>query len=296
LKNAETYKKQVSKVLDPKKTVIRFNSEWLNQLSGLDFIKLGSMMTVARMLERDDFQKRHQEHRPVGIHEFYYPLIQGYDSVALKTDVELGGTDQKFNLLVGRDLQRARSMEPQVVMTLPLLEGTDGVRKMSKSYDNYIALEDPPTEMFGKIMSISDALMFRYYELLTDHDLDAIRAMHPMEAKLKLAEDLVARYHSSDAASQARRDFELKFRKREFPKDAERWDVHCKGPSITVVELLTEAELVKSRSEARQLIRQGAVIKNNVPVTDVGETVPTGTAYDFQVGKKRFAIINTPVD
>ncbi|HEY5648212.1 MAG TPA: tyrosine--tRNA ligase, partial [Nitrospiria bacterium] len=178
LANAETYKAQVFKILDPAKTVIRFNSEWLNDLSGLDFIELGARMTVAKMLEREDFKKRYTEQRPISVHEFYYPLIQGYDSVAMESDVEVGGTDQKFNLLVGRDLQRDKGMEAQVVLTLPLLEGTDGVKKMSKTFGNAIALQDPPGEMFGKLMSISDELMLRYYELLTDEDMAAIGKMH----------------------------------------------------------------------------------------------------------------------
>jgi tyrosyl-tRNA synthetase len=299
-RNAETYKRQVFKILDPVKTVIRLNSEWLGKLSSLDFIKLGTMMTVARMLERDDFQKRYQEQRPISILEFYYPLIQGYDSVALKSDVELGGTDQKFNLLVGRDLQRARGMEPQVVMTLPLLEGTDGVRKMSKSYGNYIALEDPPSEMFGKIMSISDALMLRYYELLTDHDLKVIQAMHPMEAKLKLAEELVARYHSKEAAGLAHREFDQKFRKREFPvQQTATVNIGSLATvqqtatvNIEVVSILVEAKLVKSKSEARRLIQQGAVDIDGQRITDINHTLARGKTYQIKVGKKQFASVS----
>ena len=282
-RNAETYKQQVFKILDPVKTVIRFNSEWLGKLSSLDFIKLGTMMTVARMLERDDFQKRYREQRPISILEFYYPLIQGYDSVALQSDVELGGTDQKFNLLVGRELQRARGMEPQVVMTLPLLEGTDGVRKMSKSYGNYIALEDPSAEMFGKIMSISDTLMLRYYELLTDHDLDSIRAMHPMEAKKKLAGELVARYHSKEAASQAAAGFEKKHSKGEFPEDAP----HLETDQGTVATAIASVGLVKSRSEARRLISDGAVEVEGEVLSEDKELIE-GKMYKIRVGKTRF--------
>lgn len=292
-RNAETYKRQVFKVLDPVKTVIRFNSEWLGKLSSLDFIKLGTMMTVARMLERDDFQKRYQEKRPISILEFYYPLIQGYDSVALQSDVELGGTDQKFNLLVGRDLQRARGMEPQVVMTLPLLEGTDGVRKMSKSYGNYIALEDPSAEMFGKIMSISDVLMLRYYELLTDHDLKAIQAMHPMEAKLKLAEELVARYHSNEAAGLAHQEFDQKFRKRVFAEDAMLIGLSESAVvSTDIIHILVEAKLVKSKSEARRLIQQGAVDIDGQRITDINHTLARGKTYQIKVGKKQFASVS----
>ncbi|MBI3610123.1 MAG: tyrosine--tRNA ligase [Nitrospirae bacterium] len=287
---AKTYERQVFKILDRERTKIRFNSEWLGKLSSLDFIKLGTMMTVARMLERDDFQKRYQEQRPISILEFYYPLIQGYDSVALKSDVELGGTDQKFNLLVGRELQRTRGMEPQVVMTLPLLEGTDGVRKMSKSYGNYIALEDPPAEMFGKVMSVSDTLMLRYYELLTDHDLDAIRAMHPMEAKLKLAEELVSRYHSKGAAIEARRDFDQKFRKKEFPaQQAARIDIES---GADVVQVLVKVGMAKSKSEARRLIQQGAVDVDGRRITDINHTLSLGKTYQIKVGKKQFASVS----
>ena len=282
-RNAETYKQQVFKILDPVKTVIRFNSEWLGKLSSLDFIKLGTMMTVARMLERDDFQKRYREQRPISILEFYYPLIQGYDSVALQSDVELGGTDQKFNLLVGRELQRARGMEPQVVMTLPLLEGTDGVRKMSKSYGNYIALEDPPAEMFGKIMSISDVLMLRYYELLTDHDLDAIRAMHPKKAKQKLAEELVARYHSKEAAKQAAAGFEKKHSRGEFPEDAPLLETDMGS----VATALAGTSLVKSRSELRRLIDQGAVELDGTVVKKDAE-LKKGQIHKIRIGKTRF--------
>lgn len=290
-RNAETYKQQVFKILDPVKTVIRFNSEWLGKLSSLDFIKLGTMMTVARMLERDDFKKRYQEQQPISILEFYYPLIQGYDSVALQSDVELGGTDQKFNLLVGRELQRARGMEPQVVMTLPLLEGTDGVRKMSKSYGNYIALEDPPTEMFGKIMSISDVLMFRYYELLTDENLGEIKKLHPKEAKQKLAGMMVARFHSQEAADSAKRDFDVKFGGSEFPEDAREIVVRISTEEIPLMIALAEAKLCKSRGEARRLIAHGAVEMNRKRVLPDDADVPlsVGHSYEIRVGKTRFA-------
>jgi tyrosyl-tRNA synthetase len=288
LKNAETYKEQVFKVLDPEKTAVRFNSEWLNPLSGLDFIKLGSLMTVARMLERDDFQKRYQERRPVGIHEFYYPLIQGYDSVALKADVELGGTDQKFNLLVGRELQRAWGMEPQVVMTLPLLEGTDGIRKMSKTYGNVVALKDAPAEMFGKMMSIPDSILMKYYELLTDQDLETIAGMHPMEAKLKLAATVVGRYHSARAAAEAREDFDRKFRKRGYAAtDA----ASVFDRDVSVVEVLSRLGLVKSKSEARRLIEQGAVDIDDQRVTDSQYTLSGGRSYRIKVGKRRFVAV-----
>lgn len=287
LQNAETYKAQIFKVLDPKKTTIRFNSEWFGTMNAEGLIRLASQYTVARILERDDFQKRYQQMQPIGVHEFLYPLIQGYDSIALKADVELGGTDQKFNLLVGRELQKIEGQPQQIVMTMPLLEGTDGIRKMSKSYGNYIALEDPPEEMFGKIMSISDPLMWRYYELLTDEDLNQVRAIHPKEAKLKLAALLVERFHGSEKAREARTHFdqltdrsgsgggaELELPIIHFPK---KW-----------VELLAELNLAPSKSEARRLIQQGAVELNSKKVTDPNEEVKIelGTYYDLKVGKK----------
>jgi tyrosyl-tRNA synthetase len=290
--NAKTYERQVFKILDRARTRVRFNSEWLGRMSPIEFARLGSKVTVARMLERDDFTKRFREQKDISILEFYYPLLQGYDSVELRADVELGGTDQKFNLLMGRTLQRRYGQEEQVVMTLPLLEGTDGVRKMSKSYGNYIALEDLPSEMFGKVMSISDVLMLRYYELLTDHDLDAIRAMHPMEAKLKLAEDLVAQYHSKEAAHQARRDFEQKFRQRDIVVNLADSIVLSDSAQTDVVYVLVEAKLVKSKSEGRRLIQQGAVDIDGQRVTDVNYTLSRGKTYQIKVGKKRFATVS----
>src|SRR5438874_8454385 len=215
--NAKTYKRQIFKLLDVKKTKVDFNRRWMNRMKAEQLIQISAHYNVARMLEREDFHKRYHEQKPISIHEFLYPLIQGYDSVALKADVELGGTDQKFNLLVGRELQRDFGQAPQVVLTMPLLEGTDGARKMSKSFGNYIALEDRPEEMFGKLMSISDTLMLRYYELLTKQDLATVRTMHPMEAKLTLAEQIVARYHGDKAAHQAKANFQQKFRERDFP-------------------------------------------------------------------------------
>src|SRR5262249_28947324 len=217
LENAKTYERQIFKILDQAKTVIDFNSRWMSTMSAEKLIHLTAHYSVARMLERDDFRKRYQEQKPISVHEFLYPLIQGYDSVALKADVELGGTDQKFNLLVGRDLQRAYGQEPQVVITMPLLEGTDGVKKMSKSIGNYIALEDSPMDMFGKVMSISDALMMRYYELLSTEDLELVKAQHPMEAKQNLASRIVTLYHGEPAAAEAKAEFSQRFRDREFP-------------------------------------------------------------------------------
>ena len=308
--NAKTYERQVFKILDRKRTKVRFNSEWLGRMNPIEFARLGSKMTVARMLERDDFTKRFQEQKDISILEFYYPLLQGYDSVELRADVELGGTDQKFNLLMGRTLQRRYGQEEQVVMTLPLLEGTDGVRKMSKSYGNAIALEDLPAEMFGKIMSIPDSIMLRYYELLTDHDLEAIRAMHPMEAKLKLAAELTARYHSKEAAALARKDFDRNVRKRVIIEPAIEHDEampvtvhksvivgqaieHDEAMTVTVhkdiVRVLVDAKLVKSNSEARRLIQQGAVDIDGQRITDVNHVLTRGKTYQFKVGKKRFA-------
>jgi tyrosyl-tRNA synthetase len=292
-KNAKTYERQVFKILDRARTRVRFNSEWLGRMSAIEFARLGSKVTVARMLERDDFTKRFQEQKDISILEFYYPLLQGYDSVELRADVELGGTDQKFNLLMGRTLQRRYGQEEQVVMTLPLLEGTDGVRKMSKSYGNYIALEDPPSEMFGKIMSISDVLMVRYYELLTDHDLDAIRAMHPMEAKLKLAEELVGHYHSKEAASRAHQEFDQKFRKKMFVGDTIKLsDSATVAARTDIVHVLVESKLVKSKSEARRLIQQGAVDIDGQRITDINYTLARGKTYQIKVGKKQFVSVS----
>lgn len=292
--NAKTYKRQVFKILDRDRTQVRFNSEWLARMNPIDFARLGSKVTVARMLERDDFTKRFREQKDISILEFYYPLLQGYDSVELRADVELGGTDQKFNLLMGRTLQRRYGQEEQVVMTLPLLEGTDGVRKMSKSYGNYIALEDTPSEMFGKIMSVSDDLMFRYYELLTNHDLEAIRAMHPKEAKLKLAGELVARYHSKEAAAEAHEEFDQKFRQKVFPGTGV-LNLTGYDPTLDVsrdvVQVLVEANLVKSKSEARRLIQQGAVDIDGQRITDPNYTLERGHTYQIKVGKKKFASV-----
>ncbi len=222
LENAKTYQRQIFKILDPAKTVIEFNSRWMGAMSADGLIQLAAHYRVARMMERDDFHKRYQEQKPISVHEFLYPLVQGYDSVALKADVELGGTDQKFNLLVGRELQRDYGQESQVVITMPLLEGTDGIKKMSKSVGNYIALEDKPGEMFGKVMSISDVLMYRYYELLTTEDLGHAKSLHPMEAKQTLAELIVTRYHGTDAGKQARAEFQQKFQAKEFPDEPDK--------------------------------------------------------------------------
>jgi len=290
--NAKTYERQIFKILDPELTTIDFNSRWMNTMTAEQLIHLSAHYSVARMLEREDFHKRYHDQKPISIHEFLYPLVQGYDSVALEADVELGGTDQKFNLLVGRELQRAYGQSPQVVLTMPLLEGTDGVRKMSKSLGNYIALEDPPGEMFGKIMSVSDQLMLRYYELLTTADLQAVKAKHPMDAKLALAQDLVTRYHGASAGEQARAEFKQRFSEREFPVESAERKVLPAG-STPLVAVLAKAGLAPSKTEARRLIAQGGVEVDGEKVTDGDHIVSgePGRDYRLKVGKKRFAVV-----
>jgi tyrosyl-tRNA synthetase len=292
--NAKTYERQVFKILDPRKTEIRFNSEWLGTMSTLEFAELGGKQTVARVLERDDFKKRFSEGKDITVLEFYYPLMQGYDSVALKADVELGGSDQKFNLLMGRTLQRRYGMESQVVITLPLLEGTDGVRKMSKSFGNYIGIEEAPEEIFGKAMSIDDRNMVRYYELLTTEPLDAVRNAHPMEAKLRLASLIVERFHGAEAAGRAREFFDRRVRKREFA-EAEEIDLRGTGdadrPDVALVDIIHHAGLVASKGEVRRLIPQHAVDVDDVPVSDVAMRLARGRTYRIRVGKRRLARI-----
>lgn len=299
LENAKTYERQIFKILDPKKTQVEFNSRWMSQMSAEGLIQLTAHYNVARMLEREDFHKRYTEQRPISIHEFMYPLIQGYDSVVLKADVELGGTDQKFNLLVGRDLQRDYGQEAQVVITMPLLEGTDGVRKMSKSLGNYIALEDRADDMFGKVMSISDTLMHRYYELLTTEDLEAVRATHPMQAKQSLAELIVTRYHGAEAGRDARGMFQQKFQAREFPEQPDAQvrltsaDVKDAAvPAIGIVDLIARTGLVPSKSEARRLIAQGGVEIDEQKMTDVNGTIALtpGKVLRMRVGRRKFAM------
>lgn len=286
LKNAETYKEQVFKIIDPERTTIRFNSEWMDLMTAEKMVQLTSHYTVARLLERDDFQKRYQSAQPIGVHEFLYPLIQGYDSVALKADIELGGTDQKFNLLVGRVLQKVYAQSRQVVITLPLLEGTDGKRKMSKSFGNDIAFEDIPFEMFGKIMSVRDELMYRYYELLTDQNLEEIRALHPMEAKLRLAFFLVAHFHGRENAQVARDQFDNTVG-RQTDADIPSEIVEDEGP-IAIVDLIFNKGWAKSKRAARQLILQGAVELNRSKVTDFNQkiVIKDGDRQEIKVGKK----------
>ncbi len=301
LENAKTYERQIFKILDPAKTLVEFNSRWMSPMTAEGLIHLSAHSSVARMLERDDFHKRYHEQKPISIHEFMYPLVQGYDSVALKSDVELGGTDQKFNLLMGRELQRDYGQEPQVVITMPLLEGTDGVKKMSKSAGNYIALEDSPNEMFGKLMSISDLLMLRYYELLTTEDLAGVRPAHPMEAKQALAALIVARYHGAEAGQQARVAFQQKFSEREFPAEPDvsliltQADLR-EGQTISLVDLVAKTGLVPSKSEARRLIIQGGLEvdeQKQGDATAVLSMVP-GKVYRLKVGRRKFALVEFP--
>lgn len=298
--NAKTYERQIFKILDPARTIVEFNSRWMGTMTAEKLIEVSAHYNVARMLEREDFHTRYHEQKPISIHEFLYPLIQGYDSVALKADVELGGTDQKFNLLVGRDLQRDFGQEAQVVLTMPLLEGTDGVRKMSKSLGNYIALEDKPEDMFGKLMSISDALMLRYYELLTTEDLARVKAMHPMEAKQRLAEHLVARYHGASAGQEARSKFQQKFQEREFPAEPDAQVIlraadvsDPAAPSLGLVDLVARTKLVPSKSEARRLIVQGGVEIDEQKQTDpnVSLVLQPNHQYRVRIGRRKFAIV-----
>jgi tyrosyl-tRNA synthetase len=298
LENAKTYERQIFKILDPAKTLVEFNSRWMSTMTAEGLIHLSAQYSVARMLERDDFRKRYAEQKPISIHEFMYPLVQGYDSVVLKSDVEVGGTDQKFNLLVGRDLQRGHGQEPQVVITMPLLEGTDGVKKMSKSLGNYIALEDTPNDMYGKLMSISDTLMFRYYELLTTEELAGVKTTHPMEAKQTLASLIVARYHGEEAGRQARAAFQQKFQEREFPSEPDARvtltlaDLQ-EGQTISLVDLVVKTGLVPSKSEARRLIIQGGLEVDEQKQSDakVVLSIVTGRAYRLKIGRRRFAVV-----
>ena len=300
--NARTYEAQVFKVLDPRRTEVCFNSTWYRGMGILDLLTLTAKQTVARMLERDDFQARFKAGRDITLLEFLYPLLQGYDSVAIRADVEVGGTDQKFNLLMGRTIQRRYGQEEQVILTLPLLEGTDGVRKMSKSYGNTVGINDPPNEMFGKLMSISDALMLRYYELLSDLSLEALQRLrhdletgdlHPMEAKKRLAEELVARFHGREAASRARREFERVFSAREMPEELPTVEIPWTGERMGLPQILTLAGLTESRSAARRLISQGAVEVDGVRIHDPAATLPAGRLFVVRVGKRRFAKIKS---
>lgn len=291
-KNIKTYEAQVFKVLDKKKTEVRHNSEWLGKMSVIEFAQLGTKQTVARMLERDDFKKRYVEGNDISILEFYYPLMQAYDSVVLKADIELGGNDQKFNLLMGRTVQRRSGVEEQVVLTVPLLVGTDGVKKMSKSYGNYISITEEPREMFGKIMSISDELMWNYYELLSDKSLEEIGDLkngHPKLAKVSLAKEIVATYHNAKKAEEAEEEFNRMFAKKELPDEI----LEHKTKQSSLVEILVESKLVPSKSEARRLISQGGVSINSQKISDVNFQIAKGGEHILKVGKRRFCKVIT---
>ena len=295
--NAETYQSQIFKILDEKTTRIEFNSNWMGEMDAAGLIRLSSHHTVARMLERDDFNKRYTGGQPISIHEFLYPIVQGYDSVALKADVELGGTDQKFNLLVGRQLQQDFGQEPQVVLTMPLLEGLDGVQKMSKSLGNYIGITDAPGEMFGKIMSISDELMWRYFELLSFRPLQDIAALkksiaeglNPRDAKFELAAEIVERFHDAAAASAAQQEFVSRFQQGAMPADIEEVTLSSNNGELGIAYLLKEASLVTSTSEAFRMIKQGAVRIDSVRVEDKALMIEAGSTAVYQVGKRKFA-------
>lgn len=295
--NAATYKEQVFKILDPEQTIIDFNSRWLGELGSDGLIKLASRYTVARMLERDDFSKRFAAGQSIAVHEFLYPLAQAYDSVALKTDVEMGGTDQKFNLLVGRHIQQSFDLEPQIVLTMPLLEGLDGVQKMSKTYGNYIGITDPAGEMFGKVMSISDELMWRYFELLSFRPLSEIEALkmaiddgrNPRDVKFELAMEITARFHDNKAAAAAREEFIARFQKGAMPEDMQELSVASRDGELGIGHVLKEAGLVSSTSEAFRMIRQGAVRVDGERVADRDVAFGAGSSHVFQVGKRKFA-------
>ncbi|AEH34036.1 tyrosine--tRNA ligase [Vibrio anguillarum] len=293
LRNAETYKTQVFKILDPAKTKIQFNSEWLSLLGAEGMIRLASNQTVARMLERDDFKKRYANGQPIAIHEFMYPLLQGYDSVAMETDVELGGTDQKFNLLMGRELQKAHGQKPQVVLMMPLLVGLDGEKKMSKSAHNYIGVSESPSEMFGKIMSISDTLMWSYYELLSFRPLEEVaqfkadveNGTNPRDLKILLAKEIIARFHSKEEADAAEQEFINRFQKGAMPEEMPEFEF---AAGIAITNLLKEAGLVASTSDAMRMIKQGGAKQDGEKIDD-SKNVPAAGTYVYQVGKRKFA-------
>lgn len=293
--NAETYKKQVFKILDPEKTEVRYNSEWFEKISAADMIRLCAQYTMARIMEREDFKNRYQNNLPISIHEFLYPLVQGYDSVALEADIELGGHDQIFNLFVGRDIQKSYGQESQVLVTVPLLEGTDGVNKMSKSYGNYVGIDEPPDDMFGKLMSISDDLMIKYYELLSDIPLEALAALktglangtvHPKQAKIDFAKEIITRFHDASAASSAHANFEKMFRDKEIPDDIETVVMNRYDAGIWLPKLMVNMGLVPSTSEGKRMIKQGAVTINSEKI--FSEDLPAGQELVIKVGKRKF--------
>jgi tyrosyl-tRNA synthetase len=299
IENARTYEQQIFKILDPEKTLVMFNSSWMNDMSSAELIELAAKHTVARMLERDDFSKRYQAGQSISIHEFLYPLIQGYDSVAMKADVELGGTDQKFNLLVGRELQKHYGQAPQTVITMPILEGLDGVQKMSKSLNNYIGISEAPDEMFGKIMSISDELMWRYFELLSFRPMSEIEAFkqeiaigkNPRDIKFLLGEEIVARFHDQSLANQARENFIARFQQGAMPEDMPEMVLSAPDGVLPIANVLKEAGLTGSTSEALRMVRQGAVKIDGEKLTDGKQEIASGTTHVYQVGKRRFARI-----
>jgi tyrosyl-tRNA synthetase len=294
--NAKSYEKQVFKILDPKLTHVRFNSEWSNKLGAEGIIKLASQYNLARMLERDDFSKRYKSNQTIALHEFLYPLIQANDSIALKADIELGGTDQKFNLLVGRELQRAFGQEPQVVITVPILEGLDGKNKMSKSLDNYVGIDEAPNEMFGKIMSISDELMWRWFDLLsfkttdeiTELKADQTNGRNPRDIKIELAKELISRFHDEESANLAETNFINQFQKKNIPDDIEEVSLVVSEGSIPLANLLKDVEMTSSTSEAIRMIKQGAVRIDEKKITDTKYKISSGTSAVYQVGKRKF--------
>jgi tyrosyl-tRNA synthetase len=300
LANAETYKKQVYKVLDPQKTEIRFNSEWLDKLSAYDFVRLAAHANVARMLEREDFNRRYKENQSISVHEFLYPLLQAYDSVALKADVELGGRDQKFNLLLGRELMRDYALEPQVCLTLPLLEGLDGVQKMSKSLNNYVGVDEKPNDMYGKLMSLPDNALRKYYELLSTKSLDEINklfqdvgagTLHPKQAKSLFAKEIVTRYHSSIDADHAAEHFDRVFSRKEIPDEMPQYQFQARGQMIWLPKLMVELRLIASTSDGKRLIKQGAVKIDGKVVTDENLSPRLSMDFVLQAGKRKFARI-----
>ena len=295
--NAKTYQTQIYKVLDPARTKIAFNSEWMSKVTAEGMIQLAAKHTVARMLEREDFRKRYQSELPISIHEFLYPLIQGYDSVMMKTDVELGGTDQKFNLLVGRELQKEYGQEPQCIVMMPLLEGLDGVQKMSKSLGNYIGISEPAREIFGKVMSVTDVLMLRYYELVSAVSLPELEkikqdiasgSLHPMEAKKRLAAELADRFCGTGEGAKARLEFEKVFSKKDLPDDIPAVEIAWEGGTMKLAKIMALARVAASNSEAKRLIQQGGVEIDQKPVKDENAELPATAAFILRVGKKRF--------
>ena len=297
LQNAATYEHQIYKILDPEKTTVMFNSQWMGEMSAADLIHVAAKHTVARMLERDDFSKRYAGNQPIAIHEFLYPLVQGYDSVAMRSDVELGGTDQKFNLLVGRELQKHYGQKPQVILTMPILEGLDGVQKMSKSLDNYIGINEPADEMFGKIMSISDELMWRYFELLSFRPLAEIEKLkqeveggaNPRDIKFQLGQEIVARFHDRAAAVAAQDAFVARFQKGAMPDEMPELELASQDGNLVIANLLKDAGLTGSTSESLRMIKQGAVRIDGERIADRGLAIAAGKTHVFQVGKRRFA-------